>query len=219
MAHFISPAWEMQRCVLMTKPFPEHNTSQNITNSLSSCQELWYWHSKGQSCSAWQISEYGACWWSYVFVPWLVKCWVCSSQAVVGNQRGTLNSHHCLCYCSSWAKASASLQAQYPCCSRAKGATGANGYSPKETEAGLFHPMEQHLLNDWASVCEQVANNCCSVGWISNRGRIEHWISTLSSRSYYKSWWSHYSFWRQQLSSLAKRLMHQALVSIPSYMA
>ena len=33
-AHFITPAWEMQSCVLMTKPFPERHTGQNIADSI-----------------------------------------------------------------------------------------------------------------------------------------------------------------------------------------
>ena len=33
-AHFITPAWEMQSCVLMTKPFPECHTDRNIANSI-----------------------------------------------------------------------------------------------------------------------------------------------------------------------------------------
>ena len=33
-AHFITPAWVMQSCVLMTKPFPEHHTGQNIADSI-----------------------------------------------------------------------------------------------------------------------------------------------------------------------------------------
>ena len=34
MAHFIIPPWEKQSCVLVTKPFPECHTGQNIANCI-----------------------------------------------------------------------------------------------------------------------------------------------------------------------------------------
>ena len=122
-----------------------------------------------------------------------------SSQAVVGSQHGTPNVCHFLCD-FSLRKARRSLEAQHPSYTTAKSAKGVNECSPEETEAGLSHPMGQHLehlLANWWPISSVLSDE--------QRKLLQELVRLLQLL--------------ETTTIFHSGKLYQGLASIPSYMA
>ena len=142
MAHFITPAWEMQSCILVTKPFPEHHIGRNITDSI---QQV--------------VRSFGI---NTAKVKAIVHDTAANAELAGDLMSLSLDWENAECAAHKLqlavneglqipaiARAIAAGQMlvdHLKHSSRAEGVTGANACSPKETEAGFSYPMEQHLL-------------------------------------------------------------------------
>ena len=156
----------MQSCVLVTKPYPERHTGKNITSSIQRTVGSFEVDMAKVLAVTHDTAANTQCAGELMSVVWLGEYWVCCSQTTISSQWGTWNCYHCPCYCI-WEEVSGTLQAQHPCCRTAKGPTGVNGCSLQKIDAGLSHPMGQHLVYGWASVSKQVASVCSCVRWVS----------------------------------------------------